>query len=146
MPTLTVWETLGMNASLRIARKMDKEERDALMTGILSSMGLAKVKNSRVRALSPCPRPPTCRRPWLFGVPGGEVQSCRVPLLPSPRLPFPLLSVLVPLQSLYSAYWRSGEERNAAWRALCLRRVGAGIRADLSCVVGTILSIDRNFS
>eukprot|EP00884_Botryococcus_braunii_P014363 jgi/Botrbrau1/22928/Bobra.0030s0006.1 len=48
VPTLTVWETMSINASLRIARKVDKTEREELMEGILASMGLLKVKNSRV--------------------------------------------------------------------------------------------------
>ncbi len=49
IPTLTVWETLRLTMGLRIARKMDREEREETMNSILSSMGLSKVKYSRVR-------------------------------------------------------------------------------------------------
>eukprot|EP00884_Botryococcus_braunii_P020307 jgi/Botrbrau1/6960/Bobra.0215s0035.3 len=53
VPTLTVWETLGLKVRLTMSRKMDKEEREEWMNSILNSMGLLKVRDSRVR--SPCP-------------------------------------------------------------------------------------------
>jgi ABC-type multidrug transport system ATPase subunit len=53
VPTLTVWETLGLTMRLRTDRKMSREEREEILNGILSSMGLSKVKNSRVSEAVP---------------------------------------------------------------------------------------------
>lgn len=53
VPTLTVWETLELKMNLKIPRKMEREEKEELMTGILSSMGLSKVKHSRVGGMLP---------------------------------------------------------------------------------------------
>eukprot|EP00884_Botryococcus_braunii_P016109 jgi/Botrbrau1/3181/Bobra.37_2s0011.1 len=53
VPTLTVWETLGLKVRLAISRKMDKEEREEWMNSILNSMGLLKVRDSRVGGALP---------------------------------------------------------------------------------------------
>eukprot|EP00884_Botryococcus_braunii_P002265 jgi/Botrbrau1/12039/Bobra.0293s0015.1 len=53
VPTLTVWETLELKMNLKIPRKMDQEEKEELLTGTLSSMGLTKVKHSRVGGMLP---------------------------------------------------------------------------------------------
>eukprot|EP00884_Botryococcus_braunii_P000761 jgi/Botrbrau1/10686/Bobra.139_2s0016.1 len=80
IPTLTVWETLRLTMGLRIARKMDREEREETMNSILSSMGLSKVKFSRVGGTLPGGL-------TLRGLSGGEARrlhiACRVVDAPS---------------------------------------------------------------
>jgi ABC-type multidrug transport system ATPase subunit len=48
VPTLSVWETLGINARLRLPLSIKTTQRRTIMTDILESMGLAKVKHSQV--------------------------------------------------------------------------------------------------
>lgn len=49
VPTLTVWETLGLNSRLRLPMHIKPNERRMIMGKTLEEMGLFKVKDSQVR-------------------------------------------------------------------------------------------------
>jgi ABC-type multidrug transport system ATPase subunit len=49
LPTLTVWETLQLHASLCLDTEVHTTERHEIITSTLVSMGLAKVRDTKVR-------------------------------------------------------------------------------------------------
>ena len=50
LPSLTVWETLNITASLRLPESLSRSQKNALMQTTIESMGLIKVRQTQVRA------------------------------------------------------------------------------------------------
>ena len=50
LPSLTVWETLNITASLRLPESLSRNQKNALMQTTIESMGLIKVRQTQVRA------------------------------------------------------------------------------------------------
>eukprot|EP00884_Botryococcus_braunii_P020149 jgi/Botrbrau1/6818/Bobra.0153s0015.3 len=80
IPTLTVWETLGLVSRLRLPRSLSTAQRRQIMSDILESMGLHKVKHSQVGGLLPGGL-------YVRGLSGGERRrlniSCGIVAAPS---------------------------------------------------------------
>lgn len=55
LPSLTVWETLNITASLRLPESLSRNQKNALMQTTIESMGLIKVRQTQVRTHHPLP-------------------------------------------------------------------------------------------
>ena len=76
LPSLTVWETLNITASLRLPESLSRSQKNALMQTTIESMGLIKVRQTQVRAQPSAADTSSLRRCFL------PVQSARLGLLP----------------------------------------------------------------
>ena len=77
LPSLTVWETLNITASLRLPESLSRNQKNALMQTTIESMGLIKVRQTQVRTQplqpiqTPCAAAPCLHNQSVSGWPPG---------------------------------------------------------------------------